>query len=564
LRLLLIICVLLLATQSFSLDRTAFTFTRYDLQVQVVPAEQRLSVRGKLALRNDSDVPQSSIALQISSTLAWQSIQLGGKPLTFAANRYTTDIDHTGSVTEAVFRLPLAVPPKGTVELEIAYAGTIPDTRLHENGKPVGVTAHSDWDQISAVFTAVRGIGYVCWYPVAMDSVSLGDGAQFFASLGEWKARHANSVMRLTLRHASSKTVVSNGRLLGQTASADAEGTVQLREYEFAPMGLTPPTFAVADYALLSRPNVNIFHLPGHQNAAQQYGLAAEKVAPLFAEWFGPQREKAAIIELPEGDTPFDSGTLLFTPLSVSDQDSVEMTIAHQLAHASISSPRPWISEGLAHFAQALVRERQDGRKAALAYMQTFRSALTTAESQALSASPSESSSAPGQPLVRASDEIYYRAKAMFIWWMLRDMVGDKPLQAAIHAYSAVEDNEASYVQHLVEAQYRKPLQWFFDDWVYRDRGLPDFRIETAYSREVSQGNYTVTVTVENTGNAAAEVPVIIPLKAGEASQRLMVPAQGKAVVRLQSPEIPTEVTVNDGSVPESDMSNNTFKMTGK
>jgi hypothetical protein len=196
--------------------------------------------------------------------------------------------------------------------------------------------------------------------------------------------------------------------------------------------------------------------------------------------------------------------------------------------------------------------------------MQTLRPALASAESQALPASSSESSSISGQPLVRASDEVFYRAKAMFVWWMLRYMVGDKTLQSAIRAYRAADDKDASYVQHLVEAESRNQFEWFFDDWVYRDRGLPDFRIETAYAREISEDNYTVTVTVENTGNAAAEVPVVIPLKAGEARQRLMVPAQGKAVVRLRTPESPTEVTVNDGSVPESNMSNNTFRLTGK
>jgi aminopeptidase N len=224
-------------------------------------------------------------------------------------------------------------------------------------------------------------------------------------------------------------------------------------------------------------------------------------------------------------------------------------------------SGRQWITEGLAHFAQALVRERQDGRKAALAYMQAFRPALAAAEKQALTPSSSESRSARGESLAQTSDEIYYRAKAMFVWWMLRDMLGDPVIQRAIRAYRATEDKEPSYVQRLLETQSKRQLEWFFDDWVYRDRGLPDLRVETAYPRKLLEDRYTVTVTVENLGDAAAEVPVIVPLKAGDATERVMVPANGKAVVRVQAPEAPAEVTVNDGSVPESDMSNNTFKV---
>ena len=52
-----------------ALDREAFTFTRYDLDVRVEPEQQRLGVRGKVTLRNDSDAAQKSLVLQISSTL---------------------------------------------------------------------------------------------------------------------------------------------------------------------------------------------------------------------------------------------------------------------------------------------------------------------------------------------------------------------------------------------------------------------------------------------------------------------------------------------------------------
>src|SRR3989442_15144176 len=75
------LCVLcaLCGFQSFALDREAFTFTNYDLDVRVEPEQQRLSVRGKLTLRNDSASAQKNISLQVSSTLDWRSIQIGGE-----------------------------------------------------------------------------------------------------------------------------------------------------------------------------------------------------------------------------------------------------------------------------------------------------------------------------------------------------------------------------------------------------------------------------------------------------------------------------------------------------
>jgi hypothetical protein len=44
-------------------------------------------------------------------------------------------------------------------------------------------------------------------------------------------------------------------------------------------------------------------------------------------------------------------------------------------------------------------------------------------------------------------------------------------------------------------------------------------------------------------------------------TERVEVRGKSKGVVRVTTPKPPTEVVVNDGSVPESDMSNNVFKI---
>jgi hypothetical protein len=47
----------------------------------------------------------------------------------------------------------------------------------------------------------------------------------------------------------------------------------------------------------------------------------------------------------------------------------------------------------------------------------------------------------------------------------------------------------------------------------------------------------------------------------GEIGRRLEVRAKSKAVIRVETSAAPIEIVVNDGSVPESDISNNTFKI---
>jgi hypothetical protein len=62
-----------------------------------------------------------------------------------------------------------------------------------------------------------------------------------------------------------------------------------------------------------------------------------------------------------------------------------------------------------------------------------------------------------------------------------------------------------------------------------------------------------VAVTVENTGGAGAEVPVIVSADTGEKRDRMVVRAHQKEITRVSLPGKPTEVVVNDGSVPVSD-----------
>src|SRR3984885_6835115 len=159
------------AANLFSLDREAFTFTSYDLNVRIEPEQQRLGVRGKITLRNDSATPQKIAVLQVSSSLDWRSIRARDQAVQLVTQTYTSDIDHTGALSEAIVTLPQAVEPKGTVELEIAYEGVIllDATRLTRIGTPEEAAKNTDWDQIGPGFTAVRGVGYVAWYPIATE-----------------------------------------------------------------------------------------------------------------------------------------------------------------------------------------------------------------------------------------------------------------------------------------------------------------------------------------------------------------------------------------------------------
>jgi hypothetical protein len=94
---------------------------------------------------------------------------------------------------------------------------------------------------------------------------------------------------------------------------------------------------------------------------------------------------------------------------------------------------------------------------------------------------------------------------------------------------------------------------------------LPEFRVTEVYARQNLNGGFLVTVTVENVGDAGAEVPVTIRAQGGvENSGRLWIPAHSKASTRLTLPVTPVSALVNDGSVPEVDPSNNAYAVATK
>src|SRR5579864_6817669 len=244
----LIFCVLfVLCGGALGLDRNAFTFTEYRLQAQIEPATHSFSAGGTVTLRNDSEVPQKNAVLQISSSLGWQEITLDHKKVLYVSHPYESDVDHTGFLNEAVVTLPQAVAPHATVQLEILYGGTIEvDTaRLEQLGTPKDVAARNDWDQISPEFTAVRGVGYVAWYPVAMDAVSLNDGPEYTRMLGAWKAREAEAKLLVLISSPNGINVYGNNPYKGAIDGAFSDGPppAEQTSLEWWPIGYEAPLF---------------------------------------------------------------------------------------------------------------------------------------------------------------------------------------------------------------------------------------------------------------------------------------------------------------------------------
>jgi hypothetical protein len=546
-------------------EREAVTYTDFDMDVHLRPAEHQIAVRAEMTLRNDGKTPLAHLPLQISSSLNWERIRVQGREAVYQVALLNSDADHTGQLREASVPLVTPLAPGATLLVDATYSGTIQSSaqRLMAIGTPSDVVLHSDWDQIDLAFTGLRGFGNVVWYPVSSVPVLLGDGAKLFDEMGEHKLHMASAQfrMRLTVEfpHGQPPSIaLINGHPAALTvtdAGSDEVAGVATTQVDRAIVGFDAPSLFVAIRKAHPGTNLTAWTTVDNEVNVQFWLDAAAKVTPFLQGWLG-QRPRAdlTLLDLPDRqDAPFETGALLVANLRDIPLDQLEGVLTHALTHAWMESPRAWLSEGVAQFMGTLWVEKQQGREKALSALEAGRSALALAE-------PGSPGDGPGQPLGEAISPVYYRTKAAYVLWMLRDIAGDATLSAALRAYDPSKDvgkqDVPSLFEQLVEsAGQRHDLKWFFADWVDTDQGLPDLTVDSVYPTAAEAGNSLVAVSVSNAGYAVAEVPVTVKTFDTSVTQRVRVPGRGKAVVRIVIQGRPTEVQVNDGTVPETQSS---------
>jgi hypothetical protein len=540
-------------------ERQALTYTDFDMDVRLRLVTQHIAVRALVSVRNDGKTPLTHIPLQISSSLNWERIRVNGHDVSFPVATLNSDADHTGQLHEA--SVPLAEPlaPGQNIQLDVTYSGAIAPSaqRLLAIGTPEDVALHSDWDGIGVLFTGLRGFGNVVWYPVSAVPVILGDGARLFDEIGEQKLRLSGAHFRLRLTaefpqgHAPNVALI-NGHLaqLAVTNSGSTDvSSVATASSGNTTLGFEAPSLFVAVRTPHAATNTTIFALPENEAAVSAWTAATEGVTPFLQGWLGQRpRSQLTLLDLPDPqDAPFETGALLATTIRQASTEQLDGILAHALTHSWMQSPRAWLSEGVAHFMGTLWVEKQRGRTQALEALEAGRMALALAE-------PSSPGQSSGQPLAVAISPVYYRTKAAYV------LAGDDTLSAALRAYDPAQDyardiGRCSFERLLEQAGTRRDLGWFFADWVDADKGLPDLAIDSVFPSTPTPGSWLVTVNVSNNGYASAEVPVIVRSLNASVTQRIIIPARGKAVLRFLTLNKPSEVQLNDGTVPETQAS---------
>ncbi len=587
-------------------DREALRITRYDLDIRIVPATSRLTGRARLTLRNASENPLPRIALQISSALTWESASVQGSKLPVAQHLLDTDADHTGRARELILTLPKPLAPGQSLILDTFYSGAIPANgdRLERLGAPSSQAIETDWDAITSNAVALRGFGNVLWFPVAAPQLFLQDGT-LVPAIGRERLEHATTPVSLRLSVEFSGEAPTAAYFCGRR-----EKLAALHDNNDAPIafgsGIATAVFAAEPIGVrplslfvIGQAESMIAPLPAASAASGKPGVSgppmlavestddselpllaqsAERVAPLMQQWLGPQ-PLTALTVIDHPGQPFEDGPLLVAPLGTLAAESSSPLLAHSLTHAWVQTGQPWIDEGLAEFFSLLWIEREKGRDAAVAQLDTMMQPVAAADTLNetpvhTSATETASSSSSeggvvGQPLIAAYDELFFRRKAAAVWWMLRDIVGEQPLQIALSAWrmekpdNGTPEAQAQAFEAFLEKSSGKDLAWFFNDWVLHDRGLPSLSIVDVTPRTLPAGaghgqSWLVAVTVHNAGAAAVEVPLVIRSGTFSTTKRIRVPGSSNTTERVVVESAPTEVILNDGSTPEAGPSTHT------
>jgi hypothetical protein len=283
--------------------------------------------------------------------------------------------------------------------------------------------------------------------------------------------------------------------------------------------------------------------------------------ATVLVDWLGP-KPPTALTLIDNPGQPFQDGPLLVAPVDALASSEATPALTYSLAHAWVDTGQPWMDEGLAQFFLLERTEMLRGRDEALAEMTQMLQPLALAEPAVANADALANAPA-GQPLISAQDEVFYRRKAAAVWWMLRDQVSDDTLKKVLQTWmtsTSLHDHDARWeaeaFANLLAKISGKDLSWLFDDWIYRDVGLPDLSIVDVTPRLLPAGKghdtgWLVSVTVHNDGAAAADVPVTIRAGTFSTTRRMRIAGFSSVTDRVLVEAQPSEVVVNDGSVPE-------------
>ncbi len=404
------------------LDQDA-AIVHHDITATINPDDHTIAATAIVGWLAPVDV--SSVSFDLRSNL--KISKLAGPD--GVALKYSRDED--GRVT-----VPLDDPGE-SFDLTVEYDGEI-------NGPRGGANNQRLWDYIGPEGTYVRFES--SWYPQV------------------WGDR-ATADIRLTVPEGWS--AVTSGELVGQSGN-------EVHWHVSQPAaGLS---FAAAEYTLaedwVGDLPVRCYTFAKHKRRATEFIEQCKQILELYGELYGDYPfEKFAVVEIPDlyGGGHGDQGFVMLQESAFDGKLDTEF-LAHEMAHnwwgsLILCTESEFLAEGFATYSQALWREHKEGAAG-------LREAMREQAESVLihSLEPDEETSC----FESESGPLLYE-KGAWVLHMLRHQVGDTVWFKTVREFAEGHAGEVvtcKQFQGAFEEAHRKPLDWFFDQWLY-GTGVP-------------------------------------------------------------------------------------------
>lgn len=307
------------------------------------------------------------------------------------------------------------------------------------------------------------------------------------------------AAVRLRITVPERYSVVANGRLMRHKHNLDGTETFEYEENVEIPTYCM--VFGAAEFDVLypqgaAAAPISFWTYPEDMSDAQNDFARSDLMLTYFSRRFGPYPyEKLALVQ---SSTRFggmeNASAIFFSERSLGTPRNIEGTVAHEIAHQWFGDwvtprdwPHLWLSEGFATYFGMQFFEFADGKE-------TFRERLRRSRERYL-----ESTEWHARPIVAPTPENLFDllnpnnyTKGGWVLHMLRHLVGDTTFWKAIRRYVDTYrggNAETRDLQAIFEAEYGRPLDWFFQQWVFHG-GIPE--IEVSMNWRETDGNLEV------------------------------------------------------------------------
>lgn len=424
--------------------------TRYELRVQILPAEERLTAAAQVTISNTTGAPQREIPFLLYRLLAVDAAEdEKGAALAFRQAVVSMSDEKNWQVNSVAVTLLEPLPPGGTTRITLKYSGAIFGYR-----EVMGYVR----DHIGEEYTLLR--------PDALAYPMLAEPS--FRSLSA--AYDTLFTYDLEIQVPSGYVVACGGQARGISAGDGPE------TYRFASLAPTwRMDIAAAKFKVVKNEagNLVVYALPGDEAGAANLLKEMQRVMEFYTRRFGPSKKATAytVIEIPDGWGSQASDFYILQAAAAFKDPKRAHELYHEIGHSWNAKAKPevrrtrWFDEAFASYFEALALGEFEGRKALDERMAGYRDHFR-------SGAKKDPRSVTTPIAAYGKEELGGNSYTKGAWslYVLEQIVGERTFDGIMRTLlTEFADRPADFqdFRRVVERISKRDLSRFFNEWIF-------------------------------------------------------------------------------------------------